>query len=135
MKILPQKISISHSLLTNVFVLMISKPIVLYRGENLADKFIKAILEEYECCKKVMKKHFNKNLIVPEKEEEQFQSSNTCWVCEKLIDDEKVRGNCHVTEKLIGAAHWSCNINLQTTKKSSCNIPQFKKLRQLFNFL
>ena len=114
---------------------MISKPIVLYRGENLADKFIKAILEEYECCKKVMKKHFNKNLIVPEKEEEQFQSSNTCWVCEKLIDHEKVRGNCHVTEKLRGAAHWSCNINLQTTKKSSCNIPQFKKLRQLFNFL
>ena len=97
---------------------MISKPIVLYRGENLAYKFIKAILEEYECCKKVMKKHFNKNLIMTEKEEEQFQSSNTCWVCEKLIDDD-----------------WSCNINIQTTKKSSCNIPQFKKLRQLFNFL
>ena len=21
-------------------------------------------------------------------EEEQFQSSNTCWICEKLIDDD-----------------------------------------------
>ena len=35
---------------------------------------------------------FYKNLIMTE-EEEQFQSSNTCWICEKLIDDdnEKVR--------------------------------------------
>ena len=31
-----------------------------------------------------------------EKEEEQFQSSNTCWICDKLIDDddEKVRDCC-----------------------------------------
>ena len=52
-------------------------------------------------------------------EEEQSQSSNTCWICEKLIDndDEKVRDHCHVTRKFSGAAHWSCNINLQLTKK------------------
>ena len=54
-----------------------SKPVVLYRGENAAYKFIEAILKEYEYCKKVMKKHFNKNLIMTE-EEEEFQSSNTC---------------------------------------------------------
>ena len=66
-----------------------------------------------------MKKHFNKNLIMSEKEEEQFQSSNICWICEKLIDDddEKVRDHCHVTGKFRGSAHWSCNINLQLTKK------------------
>ena len=29
-----------------------SKPIVLYRGEDVAYKFIEAILEEYEYCKK-----------------------------------------------------------------------------------
>ena len=54
-----------------------------------------------------------------EVEEEQFQSSNTCWICEKLIDDddEKAREHCHITGKLRGAAHWSCNINLQLTKK------------------
>ena len=69
--------------------------------------------------KQVMNKHFNKNLIMSAKEEEQFQSSNICWICEKLIDDdnEKVRDHCHVTGKLRGAAHWSCNINLQLTKK------------------
>ena len=66
-----------------------SKPIVLYRGKNATYKFIEAILEEYEYSKKVIKKHFNKNLIMTEEEEEQFQSSNICWICEKIIEDEK----------------------------------------------
>ena len=40
-----------------------------------------------------MKRYFNKNLIMSEKEKEQFQLSNTCWICGKRIDDddEKVR--------------------------------------------
>ena len=72
-----------------------SKPIVAYRGGNAAYKFIQAILEEYEYCKKVMKKHVNKNLIMTEKQEN-FRSSSTCWICEKLIEDEKVRDHCYV---------------------------------------
>ena len=55
--------------------------------------------------------------------EDQFQSSNTYWICEKPIDndDEKVRGHCHITRKFRGAAHCSCNIfncncTLQLTK-------------------
>ena len=95
-----------------------SKSIVVFRGENVAYEFIKAILKECKYCKKVINKHFNKNLIMSE-EEDQFQSSNTCWICEKLIDndDEKVRDYCHITRKLRGAAYWSCNIHLQLTKK------------------
>ena len=73
-----------------------SKPIVLFRAKNAVYKFIEAVLKDYEYCKKVMNKNFNKNLIMTE-EEEQFQSSNTCWVCEKLIYDEKVRDRCNVT--------------------------------------
>ena len=71
-----------------------------------------------------MKKHFNKNLIMTEKEEEQFQSSNAYWICEKPTDDDekKVRDHCHINSKFMGAAHWSCNINLQSSKKSSCDI-------------
>ena len=58
-----------------------------------------------------MEKQFNKNLIKSE-EEKQFQSSNTCWICEKLIDDEdeKVRDHCHVTGKSRGTSHWSSSI-------------------------
>ena len=43
-----------------------SKPIAVFRSENAAYEFIKAILGEYEYCKKVMKKHFKKNLIMSE---------------------------------------------------------------------
>ena len=91
-----------------------TKPIVVFRGKNAAYKFIKAILKEYQYGKKVTKKHLNKNFIISEEEEEQFQSSNTCWICEKLIgnDNEKVRDHCHVIGKFRGEAHWSCNINL-----------------------
>ena len=53
-----------------------------------------------------MKKHFNKNLIMSEEKKEQSQSINTCWICEKLIDndDEKVRDHCHVTGKIRGVS-------------------------------
>ena len=65
-----------------------------------------------------MKKHFDKNLVISE-EEHIFQLSNSCWICEKRINHggKKVRDHCHVTRKFRGAAHWSCNINLQLTKK------------------
>ena len=57
-------------------------------------------------------------MIISE-EEHFFQQSNSCWIWEKLIDNdgEKVRDHCHVTWKCRAAAHWSCNINLQLTKK------------------
>ena len=100
---------------------MFTKPIVVYRGKNAAYEFIKAILKEYKYCKKVMNKHFNKNLIMSEKEEHLFQQSNSCWICKNLIDkdEEKVRDHYHVTGKFRGAAHWNCNINFQLAK----NVP------------
>ena len=69
-------------------------------------------------AKKVIKKHFNKNLVILEKDEQRFQSSNKCWICDKLFDvgDNKVRDHYHITEKYRGSAHWSCNINLKLTK-------------------
>ena len=96
-----------------------SKAIVVYRVKDAAYEFIKAILKEYKHCKKIMKEHFNKNLVMTEEEEYLFQQSNNCWICKKLIDndDEKVRDHCHITKKFRGAAHWDCNINFQLTKK------------------
>ena len=41
-----------------------TKPIVVCRGRNAAYEFIKAILKEYKYCRKIMNKHFNKNLII-----------------------------------------------------------------------
>ena len=62
-----------------------SKPIVAFRGKNASYEFIKAILKEYGYCKKVMKKHFNKNFVISEEEELLFQQNNSCWICENLL--------------------------------------------------
>ena len=54
----------------------------------------------------MIKKHFNKNLIMSA-EKEKFQSTNSCWICQKLFDvgDDKVRDYCYITGKYRGAAH------------------------------
>ena len=67
----------------------------------------------------MIKKHFNKNLIMSAEEEERFQLSNSCWRCDKLFDagDDRVRNHCHITGKIRGAAHWSCNAILKLIKK------------------
>ena len=105
-----------------------SEKVVLYRGKNAFYRFIEAILEKYDYCKSMIKKHLNKNFIMSSEEEEIFQLSNSCWICDKLFDfgDDKVRDHCHITGKYRGAAHWSCNINLKLSKR----IPViFHKLR------
>ena len=45
-----------------------SKDVVMCRGKNAAYKFIEAILKEYDYCKKIIKKHFNKK---------------SCYVCSR----------------------------------------------------
>ena len=91
----------------------------MYRGKNATYKFIEAVLEEYDYCKRIIKKHFNKNLIMSVDEEEKFQLANSCGICNKLFDvgDEKVRDYCHVTGKFRGAAHFNCNANCKLSKK------------------
>ena len=76
-----------------------SKDVVLYRGENAVYKFIQSIFNGYSYCRSIMKKHFNKNLIMSVEEEEQFEKSEICWICDKIIDDNKVRDHCHITGK------------------------------------
>ena len=96
-----------------------SKDVVVYRAKTCINKFITKILEEYKYCTNVMKKHFNKNLIMTVEEEDIFQSSNKCSIRDKIFElvDEKVRDDCHISVKFRGAAHFSCNANLQITKK------------------
>ena len=45
-----------------------SKDIVLHRGKNAVFKFIELILKEYGYCRRVMKKNFNKNLVMTAEE-------------------------------------------------------------------
>ena len=75
-----------------------SKYIVLFREKNVVLKFIQSIFKEYDCCRSVMKKHFNKNLVMSVEENEEFERSNNCWICDKLIDfNDKFRDHCVIS--------------------------------------
>ena len=75
------------------------KKLFFTEEKNAAYRFIEAILEECDYCKKIIKKHFNKNLIMSAEEGKIFQLTNSCWFCYKLFDvrDENVRDHCHMT--------------------------------------
>ena len=92
-----------------------SKKANLYNGKDSVNKFIKSILNEYNYCRKIMRKYFCENLIMSAEENERFEMTNIYWVCDKLIEntDNKVRDHCHITGKYRGAAHCSCNISLK----------------------
>ena len=91
----------------------------MYRGKDAVNKFIKSTLSEYNYCRKIVRKYFNKILIMSAEEEERLEMCNICWICNKLfnVGDNKVRDHCHISGKYRGAAHWECNINFKITKK------------------
>ena len=91
-----------------------SKPFKSYLGENAVYNFISSMIEESECCSDVMKKHFNKELVMTKEDNEDFKNSNKCWICDNnYIDtDVKVRDHCHITGKYRGSAHRDCNTNV-----------------------
>ena len=76
MKVLAQKdirVTIRVVLLTKLFVFMIDivNQLLFLEVKRLLMNLLKQILKEFKYCKKIMKKHFNKNLTISE-EEEQF---------------------------------------------------------------
>ena len=101
-----------------------SKYTSIYRGENAVYKFMEKMLEEVEYCKAVIKKHFNKPLVMTEVDERHFKTMDGCHICgEKYTDkDVRVRDHCHITGKFRGSAHQECNLKLRI-KPENLKIP------------
>ena len=101
-----------------------SKYTRIYRGENDAYKFMEKILEEVEYCKAVIKKHFNKPLVMTEVDKQCFKTMDRCHICgEKYTDkDVRVRDHCHITGKFRSSAHQECNLKLRI-KPEDIKIP------------
>ena len=101
-----------------------SKYTRIYRGENAVYKFMEKMLEEVEYCKAVIKKRFNKPLVMTEVDEQHFKTMDGCHICgEKYTDkDVRVRDYCHITGKFRGSAHQECNLKLRI-KPENLKIP------------
>ena len=101
-----------------------SKPIQMYRGENAVYRFMEKMLEEVKYCKAVIKKRFNKPLVMTEDDEMCFKLMDGCHICgEKYAEkDVHVRDHCHITGKFRGSAHQECNLKLRI-KPENIKIP------------
>ena len=52
-------------------------------------------------------------------EEDNYNKENTCYICKKDFNNDKVRDRCHFTGKYRGAVHNMCNLRCKIPK----NIP------------
>ena len=82
--------------------------------EDISKKFIDLI--EYQ-IKNVCRKFKLKKLIqITRKDEIAFENAEICHICDKNLDNDKVRDHCHITGKYRGVAHDYCNKNYQIPK-------------------
>ena len=52
-----------------------------------------------------------------EEDENNYQNSEICWICNQEIIKDKVRDHCHITSKFRGPAHKECNSKLKIPRK------------------
>ena len=70
-----------------------SRPLVLYRGEDAAETFVRDLQHE-------AKQLFDKYIVTPKRmlltatELRSLNNATTCHICTKLLGDDKVRDNC-----------------------------------------
>ena len=65
-----------------VLIINLASQLFFTQNKNAVYRFIKPILEEYYYRKNVIKRCFDKNLVMSAEDEKRFQSSNKCWICD-----------------------------------------------------
>ena len=87
---------------------------ITYKEENIGrvfvdylEKDIKEIYQEFKC---------KKGMRITRKEEREFQEATVCYICERPLNDDKVRDHCHLTGRYRGAAHNKCNLAYKPPK-------------------
>ena len=96
-----------------------SKHLVLYHGQDAVEVFIQKMFSEVEDAQRVIRKEFNKPLVMTDRDEKSFQNSTVCNICKRIFREgedgkvDKVRDHCHITGCYRGAAHSKCNLSWQ----------------------
>ena len=92
-----------------------SKPFKSYLDRGAVYNFISSMIQESKYCIDVMKKHFNKEFLMTKKDNEDFENSTKCCVCDNDNIDGvvKVKDHYHIPGKYRGS-----NTNVKLTPKT-----------------
>ena len=94
--------------------------------ESKIQKSLNSMIEESRYFSDVMKKYFNKEIVMTKEDNENFKNSTKCWICDNdYIDNDD---HCHITGKQRDSAHRDCNINLKLDHKIPVVFHNLEKL-------
>ncbi len=84
-------------------------------AEDVAQDLIKTLLDiEDELLTFISR---NLSLTMSEDDEDVFENTTICHICQGKLGFDKVRDHDHITGLFLGAAHNSCNLNRKETKR------------------
>ena len=94
------------------------------------------MIKESKYYSDMMKKHFNKKLAMTKRDNEDFEKSPKCWICDNnyIDNDVKVIDCCHITGKYRGSAHKNCNVNVRLNHKILKNYDSHLTVLELDKF-
>ena len=75
-----------------------SKPFKSYLGGDAVYNFINSMIEESKYCSDVMKINFNKKPVMTKKDNQDYENSTKCWICDNIcvVGDVKVTDHCYI---------------------------------------
>ena len=85
-----------------------SRPALVYRGEEVIDKFLQRLHEEEETINLELDNIHP--TIISDQEEEEFAKTLNCHICDKVLGADRVLYHDHITRLFRGAAHNECNL-------------------------
>ena len=71
------------------------------------------MIEEKKYSSVVIKKHFNKELMMTKEDNGYFKNSTKCWIFDNGYIENEVRDHCHITGECKSSEHRDFNIKLK----------------------
>ena len=96
-----------------------SKPFKTYLGKDSVYNFVNSMIKESKSWSGLVKKYFEKELVMTNEDNGNFENSTESWTCDNsyVHDDVKPRDRCHITGKYKGSTHRDCNVNEKLNHK------------------
>ena len=67
-------------------------PTKIFTDSRCSKEFLQWVFEQEEYCNQIINKHFNEKLKMAKEDEENYQNSQNCWICDEKIINNKDKG-------------------------------------------